>query len=437
MANESQRQKIETCLDISELDIPIDTMFYYLKKGLAISKRIGFDSIYPLQFGLSRTYFFKGETKLALRTIQKAYPYSKYNRNPRASLGQIYMLEGVFYEALNIEDSAISNYERVIELLKNDKSKKGRSILSSTMTNYANLYLKKGQHEKAIPIYLDAIEYEEASGNNLNLVVALNNLSGCYKELKFYYKAISTSKRALQEVEKSDPNKLKGGVLTSIGEIYLLTNQRDSAYNFLSKAEVELERSASKTVLKNVYQSLANYYLSIRNFDKTKEYIAKAKKELSTNPDSFVHAHLLITEGILLRDNGIYRESLLKLDSAMRIALNNDFLIIQKNVLTEKITLFSLSKKPKQQLDAHNKLQEVNEAIFDKENIRAIAVAEVKYLTEKKEKENLQLKADNEKQAYREKILGGGIGALLLLLGLGTFFYKKSEYNRLILIKKI
>jgi two-component sensor histidine kinase len=55
---------------------------------------------------------------------------------------------------------------------------------------------------------------------------------------------------------------------------------------------------------------------------------------------------------------------------------------------------------------------------------------ETKYQTEKKEKENLQLKADKEVQAGQMKLLGGGIGALLLSLGIFTFYYRRNKKQK-------
>ncbi len=107
----------------------------------------------------------KGNLKEAKKEIRKEFSNYKYTKNPNATLGHINMLLGVFCEAQNKVDSATFYYDRAIKNLSNDTSKKATDILGNIYTNYANIYLKKGNYLKAIAIYLKAAKLNERTKN--------------------------------------------------------------------------------------------------------------------------------------------------------------------------------------------------------------------------------------------------------------------------------
>ncbi len=81
---------------------------------------------------------------------------------------------------------------------------------------------------------------------------------------------------------------------------------------------------------------------------------------------------------------------------------------------------------------------ECKDSMLDKEKYTEVREIETKYQTEKKEKENLALKADKQKQANQMKLLGGGLGALLLSLGVFTFYYRrnKKQKDKIVVLQK-
>src|SRR5690606_1509257 len=98
LQTEADRRKIELYLAISELSIPQDTVLYYLNKALFVTKKIQFDSIYPLQFAKSASYFMDGDFEKAKREIRKGFNSYKWTDYPNATLGHINMLLGAFNE---------------------------------------------------------------------------------------------------------------------------------------------------------------------------------------------------------------------------------------------------------------------------------------------------------------------------------------------------
>ena len=135
MEEESDQDKIESCLDIAELDVPIDTAFYYLDHGLSICKKIGYDTVYQFYFQKGLLYYYDGKFQNAKEIILDGSQFTKNTKNPKAYSGQVNMLLGVFSEALNQQDSALIFYDKTLDLLKGDDSKQGKEIQASTFVN--------------------------------------------------------------------------------------------------------------------------------------------------------------------------------------------------------------------------------------------------------------------------------------------------------------
>ncbi|MCF6306919.1 MAG: hypothetical protein L3J09_03080 [Flavobacteriaceae bacterium] len=92
LSQETDREKIETYLDISELTIPSDSVLKYLNEALLVSERIKFDSIYPIQFAICVSYYMKGDFNKAKQEIRKGLKNYNITKNPEGTLGHINML---------------------------------------------------------------------------------------------------------------------------------------------------------------------------------------------------------------------------------------------------------------------------------------------------------------------------------------------------------
>ncbi|RLD50069.1 MAG: hypothetical protein DRJ05_20125, partial [Bacteroidetes bacterium] len=237
LSKETDREKIETYLDISELGISQDTVLFYLGEAMEVSEKIGFDSIYNIQFAVCVSYYVRGDFERAKTEIRKGFDSYMFTDYPNASLGQINMLLGVFCEYTNDIDSSKYYYDMAMQSLINDTSTKAKETLSAVYTNYGNLHLKYGEFHKAIPIYLNSVKNSKELDDFLNESVALSNVGACYLEMKEYEKALGYYIEALQVAKKAKRAVTIGGVLSNLGEIYMLLEEYEKAIGNFIKAE--------------------------------------------------------------------------------------------------------------------------------------------------------------------------------------------------------
>jgi len=440
LVNETDRERIETYLDISELPIPRDTVIIYLNKALETSKRIKYDSIYPIQFGLTVAYYMKGDFVNAKKEIKKGFKTYNYTEDPQGTKGHINMLLGVFNEAESKIDSAKYYYDNVITTLENIKTEKAISILSSTYTNYGNLYLKTADYEKAIKIYLDADKMSEEVGDTKNRIITLNNVAGCYKELGNYDKAINYYKSALKLSIKEKDIQNQGSINLGIGEIYVLKKDNNNGLKHFLKAEKQLESVGFKKVLNIAYHNISATYLNKNNITKAKYYSEKAIKGINLTTDNYTKVSVLFNNSTIHFQEKNYNKALIMIDKALDLANQNNYQDLKKECLIEKIKVLKSLGKTNKLPVLYDELLIIKDSIINKENIKAIANVETKYQTEKKEKENLKLKAEKAeqelqfaKEAKTKQYFAFGLLASLLTLGVFVFYYQRNKKQKSII----
>ena len=438
LTQETNREKIETYLDISELAIPSDSSLVYLNKALVVSKEIGYDSIYPIQFAICVSYYMKGDYNKAKEEIRKGLNNYNWTKNPDGTYGHIHMLIGVFNEAINEKDSAIYYYDKAIDRLKNDTSPKAIEVLSITYTNYANIYLKEGNYKKAIEIYLNSEKMSESIGDKRNQLIALNNVAGCFKELNKYDNALKYYQKALMLSKENKDIKYEGSSNLGIGEIYFLKGNYDKALSHSLIAKDILEATEFKSVLHQSFEVLARVYLKIDNTIKARYYSDKALNGIENIQDDFAKVDILLTNATLDIHDNQYDKALNSINKALLISKKNYFLDSEKDCIDIKIEIFKKQHRFNELPPLYDELIILKDSILDSENLKSINELETKYQTEKKEKENLQLKAgkvQNEielEKESRQKWFFGSLALLAVLTIIIVVFYAKNRSQKLL-----
>ncbi len=437
LKNEKPRQQIETYLDISELPVSRDTVLYYLDKAMKTAREIHFDSVYPIQFAISAAYYLKGDFKRAKTEIRKGFNNYKFTTDPQKTLGHINMLLGAFNEAMNEIDSAKYYYDIAIKQLKKSDSRVAKSTLAATYTNLGNLYLKKGDYEKAVEIYLLAEKLLEENKEKTAQLVNLNNIAGCFKEMGQYDKALKYYEDALGLARETDNLQYAGAINLGIGQVYMKRNNIDRAIEYFEEGIKWLEKTGFKKLLGEAYQNLAEAYLNKGDYEKAQKYSDKALSNVNEIGDDFTKVSILITSSALSRKRKRYRRALQKINEGLAIARKNNYLHLEEKCLKEKITLLKLLNKKDSLPELYERYIVLRDSIFNDERQKAMNELETKYQAEKKEKENQRLLAEKYKQEalIQQKnkqnfLLAGGLGMAVTVAGLFGFFYTRNRRQK-------
>ena len=310
MEEESDQDKIESCLDIAELDVPIDTAFYYLDHGLSICKKIGYDTVYQFYFQKGLLYYYDGKFQNAKEIILDGSQFTKNTKNPKAYSGQVNMLLGVFSEALNQQDSALIFYDKTLDLLKGDDSKQGKEIQASTFVNKGNIFYKNGTYDIAIPLYIKAAKFSKEVEDYNTQIQTLNNLAACFQSMKEYETAIEYFGEVEKVGEEINDLRTLAGSLTGRGEIYSLQKKYNKALKHLKEAEELCHQRNFPRLLAIIYQNLSDVYLKQGFLHKANQYSLKSIKGLREVRDDFTLVSAFLTRSDLLEKRNKINESL-------------------------------------------------------------------------------------------------------------------------------
>lgn len=305
-----------------------------------------------------------------------------------------------------------------ISLINKYKSELSEKTKAKHYTNIA--FLKKMQNEldSSAIYYTKALNFYENDS-----VKYFDQKTVIYSGLYSLYRQIGNKEKELiylkLYVKESKKTKSKSRVAYSLNSLAVFYDNNNEPLKALKNFKEALEYMESKSGVNSIYQNIGSIYLNhYNNIDSANYYNKKAiNKYTSKRTLAFIHKDLSIIEkrkGNFIKENKELETSLknIKLDKfpELELELYKYLSVNNKTLKNFKKSLFYLEK-----------YDSLNEVIKNKSLIEKVEDIETKYQTEKKEKENLKLKAQNiETEARRKQNRNLLIGAVMFILLAGT-----------------
>jgi len=342
---------------------------------------------------------------------------------------------GTLYGRQGESEKAIEYYHKSIKVNKATPSLNVRNYINLAITVTQNFQL-----EKSVEYLIKALEIAEKS-NPSQLPYIHNQLAISYFELNTYDKGEYHLNKALPLAKELGDNYSLGSIYNSLG---YLNETRDFDY---TKSLDHYSQSLKYHTLANnkVGMSNANYnvglqYLNLKKPYKAEEYFkegAEISNRLGNTLQWVIGYYFLATVYI---DSGDF------VKSERYIARANDSLKGGSKMLL-KDHFYRMSKSYESHgkyNEAHSSMEmyaELADSLFNKTSFEKLAGLEEQYESEKKENDNLKLRAEKARQAEllaqenkRKWLLGGGLIMAVLGLGIFAFYYRKNQKQKKIII---
>ncbi len=406
----------------------------YLKEQLKLATKF---KLYDLKSNaltrLATQYLRKMQIDSSLYYIKEGFKDIEFvNTENKIDL---FTTKARYYDRQRIQDSAIYFMEKIFKIDDFlNVGKKACLALSNTGAMYGNA----GDNYTAMEYYIEAVDCAERKKAYSVQSFGLVYIGDVYMDMEEYEKAEEYLFEALNIAEKHLSPDYIGGVQRVIG----LNKSRSGSY----KEAIEWNE---KSILnyKKVNNQIYIYDVTSNSgvaYHKNGQY----KKALDTHLEALELAKEI--------------KSQMAID-ASKMNLAGTYIEIDKILIAEKLllTVISDTSKYNQQMPTwlksgilegmfkilekkgsysealkyHKLFISFNDSIEKKQNSKDVASLEIKYQTEKKEKENLALKAEKAEQetllaqkTKRNWQLGGGLATAIL--GLGFFFMVNRKTNR-------
>lgn len=257
-------------------DGDINRYIYQLENAYQIAKdyKVPEPVIFKMGIGLSSGY---SEYNFNFDLIAKVLlEMQDLVGNPNISLqnkGIFYLDLGTLYEGTNENEKAKLNYEKSIQLFKEDNN---LIDLHAPLINLAEYYNDVGNHKKAVTIFKEALD--------LNVPYAradiYDGLGNSFFSLKDYIKSERNFKKAQEHYTETKDYKAVGDCLNFLGKIYLEKNDIKQANVFFNRAIDNFKVSIASNKRNNIkkvditeaYFEIASIYNIQNNFKKSLAY---------------------------------------------------------------------------------------------------------------------------------------------------------------------
>jgi len=418
------------------------------------SKLTGLNADERFDYFIKRSKIWnKLEGKKALFYSQLAYQEASGQSNEKRQT-QALLLICRSYNILANYDTAQQIANKII---RNGASSLDADIMEAKLLLARSLF-KKGKYEDSRDIAQYVLEYYFNENDSVGVYKGANQLASAYQALGDYPSAIENNQRALRIAESiSDTSKIIMQY-AKIGRIYHDMGNYSAARSSYFKG-INLSNNYKKSASFNtLIMSLSSYYTRMHIYDSAEMYLQKSisiTKSLGKRDD--IAGEYLNMGNLLCRqmkfDIGkpnfdtaltIFKE--LELDAYIAkvydsyAVMYNELEVYDSSLYYAKKAL-AISRKTKNSFNIRSSLYRIaavydkmedyknslkyakkfifyNDSVVSHENREIVAELETKYETAKKERDIIQLKAEQKAQEDKELIMWISLAATLVIFGL-------------------
>jgi CHAT domain-containing protein/tetratricopeptide (TPR) repeat protein len=280
-------------------------------------------------------------------------------------LAMVYLLcnKSYYFANNNLQQKAISNYEKAWQVYQKNipnESLKTYDIIEFCLKPLGNLYTQIGDYSNAENIIKQYFYIANTEKNSPHKYAAILNLSIAYQSSGKNQDAINLLKKTIQTEKLT--NIQKGILHNSLGNNYLISNDKDSAKkNYIISIEY-LKNSSDPKTLSNAYKNLALLNNDITLFQKAKKlFLSNKNNSARDNAKFYKDEATLLFKNNKIDDsqNSIftvfkilipnYSQSKSVLPDQNSLYAENTFL----DVLDLQAAIFNLKNQPKKALECY------------------------------------------------------------------------------------
>ncbi|MBI5218474.1 MAG: tetratricopeptide repeat protein [Bacteroidia bacterium] len=351
-----------------------------------------------------------------------------------------YCLLSTFYLTSKL-DTALYYANQGLALAQKNNWKKG---ISDSYYKIGTIYLKQGNHDKALFNYLKALKNSEEIGDISGICRCYNNIGLLHRASKEYDKALYYFEKSLKLSEDKKDKMTNAISNMNIGTIYQSQAKYEEAIKYYLKALKIYEESGVKSAIARCNGNIAITYIAQKKYDDAKKYLNKSLLffEKAVDKDGIINVLNNLT--LICIHQKDYNEAINHALKGLSVAKEINALPLEKDIYEKLTIVYDRLKDYKKAFEYQKLYKQLNDSIFNKESSRQFKEMEAKYHTEKKQKEIELLEKDKRiqtyeirRQTFQKYVFIGGFGLMLILAVVIYFSYRqKRKANKLLAEQK-
>jgi tetratricopeptide (TPR) repeat protein len=341
--------------------------------------------------------------------------------NVKNSLGWAYYKKHDYRQAERLMNEARQVWQK----------RKDRKSEMMVMNNLASVYMDEQNYAKSLEYMKEILNLDDSlnnlftKGNDLHTIGRLYNLMKDFKAARQFFEQALNIFEKLKEPEESAKE------LMSIGNTYVSEKKYKESIPYYNRSIAIFEKTDMHNNTGLVYENTALAYFGLNNHIKAFSYIENAinlYKKMDSKIDLY---YALFSKGEMLEKIKDDKDAIICFTKAKSLSEELKDATLQYPVMEKLSTAYS---RMGDFFNAYQLLKasiHIKDSIANDNNQHELLKLKTEFDTERKEKENSVLKAQNESarlKLQRNSIMLVGSLAMVLTLSILTFlFYKNKE----------
>ncbi|MBE0661105.1 MAG: tetratricopeptide repeat protein [Bacteroidales bacterium] len=321
---------------------------------------------------------------------------------------------GYIYYQLGWFDKAIEYHSRALKL---SKQMHDTAEIATNLSNLGINFKMTGQYEKAIDHFLETLRLDELSGNLADMSTTFNSIGMVYYAWGKHDKALEFLEIALENDRTSGDESKISIRLSNLSKLYMAMQSYEKAIKLLEEA-LEIDRrlgNQAKVAIR--LQGLGLASLAMGQNNEALDYFEEALKIFTELGLNFKLSGLLIQIGELNFQMGNELAAEASYLDGLELALEHHLRPEEMDASKFLYNLYKSQGRMDQALYFLENFTVLKDSVFSEQSARLINEFEVKYETEKKEKQNQLLLAENRLRKQNQHFSILAIIVLFLLSG--------------------
>lgn len=369
--------------------------YYNLSKKLDDYKNLAVSTRY-----ISDTYLFLNDSTNSYEFAVEGVKVSEENDNLESYLLSINQL-GRAYDSFGNQKGAIHTYNKGLKKFEENGGNQKLKVITQLHINLANSYYEINEEVKANATLLKGVEYSEKVKDPTGVSYGLYFLGWKYMELENYEKAENYFLKSLNYADSVALPAYINMNHHALGINYSRAGEYKKAIYHDSVAIVKYRAENNQLYLFDALNNMAVALIGIGNYKdaqtKAEEALIVIKPYNNKLYENGVKQTLIKT----YIENTNYDKAEKYLLEILKDSLNPKFLDLETKTssIGQLAIVFEKQGELKKALKYQKQFKILADSIDAEKRESNFADIETKYQTEKKEKENIQLKAENAEQA--------------------------------------
>ncbi len=293
----------------------------------------------------------------------------------------------------NDYQGALKYYSKALEIyaaIRDDFS------YSVTLNNIGEVYEKSGDSKSALDNFQRALKIQERNRDTFGIASTYANIGNTYRTINELGRALEYYFQSLRIHEKMNNKAGIAGLMDLIGSAYTLSDSLDKAYKYLDQALKIREELGNKNEISISQTNLAKFLFDVGEYEASLSNYNKALKLYRQMNDLSGISNCLNSIGVIYSNKGELKKALEVLLEAKNIQLEIGELNALKLIYFNLQDVYFKMGNYKESLENYKNYTGTVELLLDQEKQKAIMEMDIKYKTEKKERENELIRKENE-----------------------------------------